>query len=54
MSAVQHADWILVMDNGEVIEEGSREALVRNGGWYAEQFERQQGESESTDSGVKI
>jgi ABC-type multidrug transport system fused ATPase/permease subunit len=42
------------MDNGEVIEEGSHEALVRNGGWYAEQFERQQGESESTDSGVKI
>lgn len=54
LSAVQHADWILVMDNGEVIEEGSHEALVRNGGWYAEQFERQQGESESTDSGVKI
>ncbi|QWG54690.1 ATP-binding cassette domain-containing protein [Bacillus mycoides] len=58
LSAVQHADWILVMDNGEVIEEGSHEALIRNGGWYAEQFERQQGESESesesTDSGVKI
>ncbi|PFN29307.1 ABC transporter ATP-binding protein [Bacillus cereus] len=54
LSAVQHADWILVMDDGEVIEEGTHDQLVRNGGWYAEQFERQQGESESTDSGVKI
>ncbi|EJS73671.1 hypothetical protein ICY_03836 [Bacillus cereus BAG2X1-3] len=54
LSAVQHADWILVMDDGEVIEEGTHDQLVRNRGWYAEQFERQQGESESTDSGVKI
>ncbi|PEB56488.1 multidrug ABC transporter permease/ATP-binding protein [Bacillus pseudomycoides] len=45
LSAVQHADWILVMDNGEVIEEGTHEELVQNAGWYREQFERQQGEN---------
>ena len=54
LSAVQHADWILVMDEGEVIEEGTHDQLLRNNGWYAEQFDRQQGESESADSGVKI
>ena len=54
LSAVQHADWILVMDEGEVIEEGTHNQLIQKGGWYAEQFERQQGESESADSGVKI
>ncbi|KEK24300.1 ABC transporter ATP-binding protein [Bacillus gaemokensis] len=45
LSAVQHADWILVMDNGEVVEEGTHERLVQNEGWYREQFERQQGEN---------
>ncbi len=54
LSAVQHADWILVMDDGQVIEEGTHDQLVKSGGWYAEQFERQQGEKESADSGVKI
>ncbi|WP_459500411.1 ABC transporter ATP-binding protein [Bacillus sp. C1] len=44
LSAVQHADWILVMDNGEIIEEGTHDRLVSNDGWYKEQFERQQGE----------
>ena len=44
LSAVQHADWILVMDDGQVIEEGTHDQLVKSGGWYAEQFERQQGE----------
>ena len=43
LSAVQHADWILVMDDGQVIEEGTHDQLVKSGGWYAEQFERQQG-----------
>ncbi|CAI8729711.1 MULTISPECIES: ABC transporter ATP-binding protein [Bacillus] len=45
LSAVQHADWILVMDNGEIIEEGTHDRLILNGDWYAEQFERQQGEN---------
>jgi ATP-binding cassette subfamily B protein len=54
LSAVQHADWILVMDEGAVMEEGTHDQLIQSGGWYAEQFERQQGENESADSGVKI
>lgn len=42
LSAVQHADWIVVLDNGEIIEEGSHLDLIAKNGWYKEQFERQQ------------
>lgn len=43
LSAVEHANWILVMDDGKVIEEGTHEMLLEKDGWYKEQFERQQG-----------
>ena len=29
LSAVQHADWILVMDEGEVMEEGTHDQLIK-------------------------
>ncbi|KAA0944356.1 ABC transporter ATP-binding protein [Sporosarcina sp. ANT_H38] len=42
LSAVQHADWIIVLDDGCVIEEGTHEGLLGMNGWYKEQFDRQQ------------
>lgn len=42
LSAVQHADWILVLDEGRIVEEGRPDDLVLTGGWYAEQYQRQQ------------
>jgi ATP-binding cassette, subfamily B, multidrug efflux pump len=42
LSAVQHADWILVLDEGCLVEEGTHEQLLELGGWYKEQFDRQQ------------
>jgi ATP-binding cassette, subfamily B, multidrug efflux pump len=42
LSAVQHADWILVLEQGRVVEEGTHEQLLQKGGWYKEQFDRQQ------------
>lgn len=42
LSAVQHADWIVVLDEGRIIEEGTHVQLLMNNGWYREQFDRQQ------------
>lgn len=42
LSAVQHADEIIVLDNGIVTERGTHEQLLALGGWYREQWERQQ------------
>ncbi|MGF2615205.1 ATP-binding cassette domain-containing protein [Rossellomorea vietnamensis] len=47
LSAVEHADWIVVLDNGVVTEEGSHETLLFNDGWYKEQYDRQQIEESS-------
>ncbi|MEG9299022.1 ABC transporter ATP-binding protein [Mangrovibacillus sp. Mu-81] len=47
LSAVQHADWIIVLEDGKVVEEGVHETLLENGGWYKEQFDRQQVENSS-------
>jgi ATP-binding cassette subfamily B protein len=46
LSAVQHADWIIVMDDGAVIEEGTHDYLVLQNGWYREQYGRQQIEAQ--------
>lgn len=42
LSAVEHADWIIVFDDGKVIEEGTHKKLLEKGGWYWEQYQRQQ------------
>ncbi|WP_175988166.1 ABC transporter ATP-binding protein [Bacillus sp. Marseille-Q1617] len=47
LSAVQHADWIIVLEDGKVVEEGVHETLLDNDGWYKEQFDRQQVEDSS-------
>ncbi|CAG9622580.1 ABC transporter ATP-binding protein [Sutcliffiella rhizosphaerae] len=45
LSGVQHADWIIVLENGEIVESGMHDQLMSLGGWYKEQFERQQVQS---------
>lgn len=42
MSAVTHADHIIVLENGVVIEEGTHDVLIARNGWYKEQYQLQQ------------
>ncbi|MFD2671880.1 ABC transporter ATP-binding protein [Marinicrinis sediminis] len=50
LSAVQHADWILVLDNGEIKEQGTHEQLLQHKGWYKAQFDRQLLEDQAAES----
>ncbi|WP_108306322.1 ABC transporter ATP-binding protein [Metalysinibacillus jejuensis] len=42
LSAIQHADQIIVLEDGHIIEQGTHEQLLTLGGWYKEQYDRQQ------------
>jgi ATP-binding cassette subfamily B protein len=46
LTAVREADWILVLDGGHVVEQGTHETLAARGGRYWELLRRQQLEEE--------
>ncbi|MCE4956228.1 ABC transporter ATP-binding protein [Macrococcoides caseolyticum] len=42
LSAVQHADLIVVLEGGKIVERGTHQELIQLNGWYRSQFDRQQ------------
>lgn len=41
LSAIKHANTIVVLDNGEVIQKGNHKQLMSVDGWYKEMYEKQ-------------
>jgi ATP-binding cassette subfamily B protein len=46
LSTVRHADQILVLDRGRVVQRGTHAELVAAPGWYADTWARQQAQEE--------
>ncbi len=42
LSAITHADLIIVLDKGQIIQRGTHEELLKQEGWYREQYLHQQ------------
>ncbi len=38
LSTIRNADWILVMDHGDIVEQGKHEDLLEKGGFYADLY----------------
>ena len=45
LSAIQHADLIIVLEDGKIIQQGNHETLMKEEGWYKEMYMHQQLES---------
>ena len=52
LAAVRDADWILVLDGGRIVEQGTHGELLAAGGRYWELLRRQQMEEELEEEGV--
>ncbi|MEK4497525.1 ABC transporter ATP-binding protein [Bacillus sp. FSL R12-0069] len=52
LSAIQHANLILVVDEGRIVQRGTHEQLMKEHGWYKEMYESQQLEALVEKGGV--
>ena len=48
ISSLMHADEIIVIDDGRIIERGTHSELLKLGGWYRDMYEQQQLEQQLT------
>ncbi|OIJ17930.1 multidrug ABC transporter permease/ATP-binding protein [Anaerobacillus alkalidiazotrophicus] len=53
LSAIKHANSIVVLEKGKVIQSGNHEHLMASGGWYKEMYAKQQLESLVEQGGSK-
>jgi ATP-binding cassette, subfamily B, multidrug efflux pump len=42
LSAIQHANLILVLDEGRIVQRGTHDELMAEDGWYKNMYLRQQ------------
>lgn len=42
ISSVMHAEEVIVIDDGEIVERGNHSELIQLNGWYKEMYEKQQ------------
>ncbi|GAB4549310.1 MAG: ABC transporter ATP-binding protein [Anaerolineales bacterium] len=47
LSTIRDADWILVMNQGDIVEQGAHEDLLARGGFYAELYNSQFAQAEA-------
>ncbi|MEH7464836.1 ABC transporter transmembrane domain-containing protein [Bacillus thuringiensis] len=52
LSAIQHANLILVIDDGKIVQRGKHESLMQQDGWYKDMYESQQLEALVEKGGV--
>jgi ATP-binding cassette, subfamily B, multidrug efflux pump len=52
LSAIEHADLIIVLDEGEIVQRGAHSELMKEEGWYKKMYNRQQLESEVEQGGT--
>jgi ATP-binding cassette subfamily B protein len=51
ISSLSHANLIIVLENGEVVERGTHQQLITHDGWYKEIYTRQQLEQQLEQGG---
>ena len=49
LSTIKSADWILVMNQGNVLEQGTHDSLMEQKGFYANLYQSQFADSETTE-----
>lgn len=42
LSAIEHADLIIILDEGRILEQGTHQELIDRDGWYAQTYRTQQ------------
>ncbi|MDM5189326.1 ABC transporter transmembrane domain-containing protein [Bacillus sp. DX4.1] len=52
LSAIQHANLILVIDEGKIVQRGTHEQLMEQEGWYKDMYESQQLEALVEQGGI--
>ncbi|MGH2396703.1 MAG: ABC transporter ATP-binding protein, partial [bacterium] len=53
ISTVRHADQIIVVDDGRIVERGTHDELLSRGGLYADLYEKQLLEEALEDTNVE-